>query len=294
MSQINKFIYILLLISTSIFSEPARQEGKASYYADSLAGKKTASGEVYSPNKYTAAHKTHPFNTLLKVTNKKNSKFVIVRVNDKGPHNEKRIIDLSRKAAETIDIIKAGEAVVTIEVIGKGEAGVDPSQTLEPTKDSSDSSKDKKSTTSPPLSSKKQIPPASDSKSTPTEEEEEFDPTDEDEDDEEAVESKKNTKDSKTSKYTDLEGNPIFPKGTGIQIGAFQEEELAKSHGIKAQEIGFPSIALEKTIINDSTYYRVIVYNYLKGKESSQENKKVFEKLKKEGFGIHFLYKFKE
>ncbi len=83
-------------------------KGKASYFSNSLVGKKTASGEVYDNKKLTAAHKTLPFGTKLEVKNLKNSKTVIVIINDRLPAASTRIIDLSEAAAKALDMIKDG------------------------------------------------------------------------------------------------------------------------------------------------------------------------------------------
>lgn len=92
------------------------QEGKASYYANKLHGLKTANGDRYHKNKLTAAHKTLPFNTRVKVTNKTNGKWVVVKINDRGPYNKKYIIDLSYRAAKHLGITRGkGYASVVIE-----------------------------------------------------------------------------------------------------------------------------------------------------------------------------------
>ena len=93
------------------------QKGKASYYANKFQGRKTASGERYSHNKLTAAHRKLPFGTMVRVTNLANGKSVVVRINDRGPMKRERIIDLSRSAAEKIALIKAGVASVGIEIV---------------------------------------------------------------------------------------------------------------------------------------------------------------------------------
>jgi rare lipoprotein A len=93
------------------------EKGMASYYASEFHGKRTASGEKYDMNSLTAAHNTLPFNSYVKVTNLKNNKSVIVRINDRGPHTKKRVIDLSKAAAIKIDMIQSGEAKVKIEKI---------------------------------------------------------------------------------------------------------------------------------------------------------------------------------
>jgi rare lipoprotein A len=92
-------------------------KGEASYYADSLHGKRTASGEPYNKNKLTAAHKTLSFGTRVRVTYLKTKKSVEVVINDRGPFYKKRLIDLSRKAAEQIGLIRAGHGKVKVEVL---------------------------------------------------------------------------------------------------------------------------------------------------------------------------------
>jgi rare lipoprotein A len=89
--------------------------GNASYYSDKLDGNKTANGEIFRQNKLTAAHKTLPFGTEVKVTNLANHKSVIVRINDRGPFVSGRIIDLSKAAAKQIDMVNAGVIKVRIE-----------------------------------------------------------------------------------------------------------------------------------------------------------------------------------
>ncbi len=95
-------------------------EGIASYYADDFHGLKTANGETYDMHAMTAAHRTLPFNTWLKVTNQENGKSVTVRVNDRGPFKDDRVIDLSLAAAEKLGIMVNGTARVTLEVIKLG------------------------------------------------------------------------------------------------------------------------------------------------------------------------------
>lgn len=91
------------------------QSGKASFYAKSFNGRKTASGERLHPDSLTCAHRTYPFGTKLKVYNPANGRSVIVRVTDRGPFVRGRIIDLSWRAAKELDIISKGVAVVTVQ-----------------------------------------------------------------------------------------------------------------------------------------------------------------------------------
>ena len=93
------------------------QYGEASYYGEEFHGRNTASGEIFNKWDYTCAHKKLPFNTKVKVTNLKNQKSVVVRVNDRGPFVKGRIIDLSFAAAKKIGMVKQGVVKVKIEVI---------------------------------------------------------------------------------------------------------------------------------------------------------------------------------
>ena len=95
-----------------------REEGIASWYGHEFDGRPTASGEIFDASLFTAAHPTLPFGTLLTITNKQNNKRVMVRVNDRGPNKSDRIIDVSRAAADQLDMIATGTASVLIESIG--------------------------------------------------------------------------------------------------------------------------------------------------------------------------------
>ena len=95
----------------------AVQKGRASYYADSLAGNSTASGEPYDPRAFTAAHRTLPFGTWVLVS-RPGKAAVRVRINDRGPFGKQdRIIDLSRAAAEELDMMRAGVVDVTVQIV---------------------------------------------------------------------------------------------------------------------------------------------------------------------------------
>ena len=88
------------------------QCGTASWYGPGFHGRKSASGETYNQNAMTAAHKTLPFGTKLKVVNEKTGKSVTVKINDRGPYHGGRVIDLSKAAASQLGIVKAGTGKV--------------------------------------------------------------------------------------------------------------------------------------------------------------------------------------
>lgn len=94
--------------------------GMASWYGPGFAGRHTANGEVFNPNELTAAHRTLPFNTRVQVTNLATGLSVIVRINDRGPFRDNRIIDLSRAAADVIGLTSAGVGEVELVTISGG------------------------------------------------------------------------------------------------------------------------------------------------------------------------------
>ncbi|SEW11132.1 rare lipoprotein A [Chitinophaga sp. YR573] len=109
---------LIVLLCTLLFltscSRKITENGKASYYADKFEGHRTASGSTFHQNGLTAAHRTLPFGTKVKVTNVANGRSVKVRITDRGPFAEGRVIDLSKKAARKIGMLSTGVAVVEV------------------------------------------------------------------------------------------------------------------------------------------------------------------------------------
>jgi len=97
------------------------QNNVSSWYGGKFHGRRTASGEIFNTNSLTAAHKTLPFGTIVKVTNIANGKFTLVRINDRGPFVPGRIIDLSRAAAEEIGMIGSGVARVRLDIVARAK-----------------------------------------------------------------------------------------------------------------------------------------------------------------------------
>ena len=100
------------------------EEGNASWYGNPFHGRRASNGEIYDMYKLTAAHRTLPFETMVRVTNLSNSKSTVVRITDRGPFVENRIIDLSQAAAREIESIGPGVVRVRLEVLGN----VDPTE----------------------------------------------------------------------------------------------------------------------------------------------------------------------
>jgi rare lipoprotein A len=93
------------------------ERGDASYYAHDFHGRKTASGEHFDMHELTAAHRTLPMGTRVRVTNLDNGRDVVVRINDRGPFKRGRVIDVSYEAAKTLDMVASGVAPVKVEVL---------------------------------------------------------------------------------------------------------------------------------------------------------------------------------
>ena len=114
-------LLLLMSLSTAPLAAQSRLmqvvNGQASWYGPGFYGRRTASGETLRRGTFTAAHRTLPFGTLVRVTNLSNGRSVVVRINDRGPFVGKRVIDLSRGAAQAVGMIDQGVARVKIEVL---------------------------------------------------------------------------------------------------------------------------------------------------------------------------------
>jgi rare lipoprotein A len=119
-------VVLLIVLSSPLFAETAlpypaasgtELQGLASWYGGKFHGRLTSSGEIFDTNDMTAAHKTLPFGTIVKVTNQDNGKSALVKINDRGPFVEGRIIDLSRAAAERLDMVGQGVARVSLDIV---------------------------------------------------------------------------------------------------------------------------------------------------------------------------------
>lgn len=113
---------MIAALAAGCASAPARpgaatraEEGIASWYGAAHHGRRTASGEIFDMNAMTAAHRTYPFGTRVRVTDLATGRTVVVRINDRGPFVRGRVIDLSRAAAARLGIVQAGTARVRVE-----------------------------------------------------------------------------------------------------------------------------------------------------------------------------------
>jgi len=110
-------LLLIMLVSAAVAWADPEMDGLASWYGGKFHGRLTSSGEVFDTNTMTAAHKLLPFGTLVRVTNKENGLSAVVKINDRGPFVEGRIIDLSRAAADEIGMLGEGVAPVSLEII---------------------------------------------------------------------------------------------------------------------------------------------------------------------------------
>ena len=122
------FFIVFLIVNIYLFAgdtietrgaKPKLLYGTASYYSNTFNGKRTANGEIYSQKKMTAACNVLPLGTWIRVTNLRNGKSVIVKTNDRLHTRMKRVVDLSREAADKLGYVKSGLTRVRVEVIGK-------------------------------------------------------------------------------------------------------------------------------------------------------------------------------
>lgn len=131
--QLLGIIFTLALASTTSKAQKLGDEsyGIASFYADYFYNRPTSTGEILQKNQYTAAHMTLPFGTMVEVTNLVNKRFVIVRVNDRGPFKPGRIIDLSDNPANWLRIKNVGLTKVKLKVVGfDGDIMLEPFDSL--------------------------------------------------------------------------------------------------------------------------------------------------------------------
>lgn len=266
------FLFILGFLLWSLpsvaqnFKKGYKQKGVASYYANKFHGKKTASGERFDMYAMTAAHRFLPFNTIVKVTNPKNGKWVTVRINDRGPFTRHRILDVSKAAALKLDLIKQGTATIELEVLKLPATTKDttPAKTQKPGTASSKTHKKpsktaknnrKKSVSKPQTTAKKKR------KSVPL---------------------KKRLR--KKGTY-DRWGNRKKPKGYGIQIGAYAQVEKAIELAKEANTLGMKEVYIQTSLGSKKT----AVYRVIFASGNQKKVKKLLPTVRSKGFPAAFL-----
>ena len=256
-----KKIFLLVFLFVSSFyvfaAKVYKSSATASYYGKDFHGKKTSNGEVFNMNDLTCAHKSLPFDTILRVTNLSNGKTAKVRVNDRGPFVVGREIDLSTAAAKKLDMMNTGTAKVKIEILKMGPDTALSRQTAEKAREIMA----KKEGTSKSSSSGKKKATSNSKKKT-----------------EKEVNNGDNLKDD-TRNNGDTPEQPVF---WDIQVGAFKSKENAKKRAKALSEAGFSSIVIQKT----GEIYRVAI------KEVKSEDVAELEgKLQEKGFSEYTIRK---
>ena len=206
MKRIKLTLATLLLAFAGTVSAQITEVGLASFYADKFDGRMTASGETFSQKKMTAAHRTLPFGTVVRVTNLDNNISVDVTINDRGPFVEKRIIDLSKAAAEKLKFVSKGTASVKVEVLSLPESNAATATEI-------------KHSSSPAWPGKQQPAveqsvAAEQTVEQPAAAEPETAPVRQTQ----VTEVK-----APANEYFKIESTPIHPKGFGVQLASFQE-----------------------------------------------------------------------
>lgn len=270
--------------------------GEASWYGPGFDGRKTASGERFNTQEFTAAHKTLPFGTLLKVTNLENNLFVIVRINDRGPYVGGRIIDLSKAAKQQIGM--GGTTMVKIQQITEEEAdmlnqGIDPFEKIDESQIDSSNFKttdllDKKvdadskvfvqftseDGTSSDFELNKNLKTNGTLKIKII--------TPKTENDDSNLYQQIDNVDS-LIRFYNLENQPTVVNGYSIEVGTYNDKSLADRRIGRLERDGFASIYLEEINIKDPdsqkliSTYKVLVGIYTKEKESKKDMSKLIK-----------------
>lgn len=238
---------VSILIAFIIFHLPLHAQiteiGQASFYADKFDGRITASGDVFDQNKLTAAHRTLPFGSKVKVINLENKKEVVVMINDRGPFVNDRVIDLSKKAAKKLDFIDAGVTKVKIEVVYLADAN----RTKNKPKAKPQPQPQKVEVVEKPIKKTPKDTPAATSNGL---------------------------------EYYQVNSTLISPKGYGIQVASYKEaSNLMKQCHMLEREVG-KNIMVEVSNSNGNKLYRVIVGPFATKGEASQFHAKIKNKFK--------------
>jgi rare lipoprotein A len=266
---IQKIIFVIgAFLAPFLYADTIKLSGNASFYSDKLYGKITASGERYHPSHYTAAHRELSFNTLVKVTNLINNRSVIVRINDRLNSSDNIEIDVSKSAAIALDLVKKGTAPVNIEILGVSQEGINPPQSkvIELAKIESSSKT---------IPEKKPLPFSDATLSVPTNVNKVI---------------QNNLTPIESFRFSDLTRKKVSPKGFGLQIGAFLNDENAFKYGEWAFKKGFTAVYIENSKLNGLNIFRVIVGDY----KNENEADSGLGELAKAGFSSAVIYNFGE
>ena len=248
MKRIKLTLTALLLAVVSGAMAQITEVGVASFYADKFDGKTTASGETFSQKKLTAAHRTLPFGTVVRVTNLDNNISVDVTVNDRGPFVDKRIIDLSKAAAEKLKFVAKGTASVKVEVISLPESNA------------ASASEMRRGSSSPAWPGSQSVA------------------------DEQPVESQTETAPRTTqvteiqtpaNEYFKIESTPIHPKGFGVQLASYQEAANLVKRCAEIKSLVNKDIMIQIGDKDGVKVYRIIAGPFETREKAEHFNKKL-------------------
>jgi rare lipoprotein A len=234
-----KFLFFLLLLPL-LSQAQIKEFGQASFYADKFEGRMTASGEIYNHSKLTAAHRTLPFGTLVKVTNTENNQWVEVIINDRGPFVDNRVIDLSLSAARKLGFEQKGVANVRIEVLSIPTNNPNPIQATQQTQQYQQPAP----VAAPTVAAAAQPEP-------------------------------KATEPQVYKEYYKIETQGIEPKGFGIQIASYQEAaNLLRICNALHADIK-KGVMIQISELNGTKLYRIIVGPFATRDEAEKFKKKL-------------------
>jgi len=281
------FVFSATTLTTAKAQNTQEEFGKCGYYADALQGRKTASGEPYDKGLLTCAHKSFPFGTNLKVTRLDNKKSVVVRVNDRGPFMDGYVVDLSRKAAETIGLLRDGVTKVKIEVVGASAAATQPvtysaktlPANLEPTPYASSSRVSSASDATTQLvkpkkteTTAKAITPASYSTVASPQ----------------PMPVPENTKSVQVSELYQIEIKPVQSKGFGLQMAVLTDTERLFQEVNKLQATWPGKVVINHEEMGVSKTFKLIIGPFASRKDAETQQKKASGKGYKKTFVVEF------
>lgn len=231
-------IFALVILSIQVAAATPVEKGLASYYDDSFHGRKTASGEKYDKNQLTAAHKTLPFGTKVRIKNPANGKSVDVVINDRGPYIKGRVIEVSKKAAQQIDLIKVNTAPVEITVL----SGPDnkPAVVAKPTNE-------KPTATTVQNQTKVAAKPAETKKAAPVQKEPKKDNLIVD------------AKEMETGGLYKMQVLKLQPKGFGVQVAGYSDYQSVVQQLAVFQKNWFKGATVFVDKLNGKPYYKIIL-----------------------------------
>jgi rare lipoprotein A len=280
------FLLVSFFTCVSVFSQTIdKPKGKASFYSDKLHGRNTASGEKYDKTLLTGAHRTLPFGTMVKVKNLKNNKSVIIKINDRGPHHESRIIDVSKKAAEELDMVKDGQVEVELELAKETKEEPKKSKTVVPKveddftfDESFDESFDEFQEDDLKFDDESITPPKKEAEKKPVVVEEE-----------KKVLSNETSGDTLKVEETKKTVQPAVVSDDkslyAVQVSAYRKMDKAEIFAEKLRRKGYSIVYIQKIMYKNRDMFRVLILFY-NAKSSAEETTK-----KLEGDGLHPILK---